>query len=101
VDPTWFGALIAAFLYSTSRSLEVMTTFVGSPLSLGDDLVRDRHTIDEADVALLNIEGPIMSSDDIIKRIRSLEKKKTFELWSCVSTALAGPWLLRKRSIRL
>ncbi|MEO5666942.1 MAG: signal peptide peptidase SppA [Bdellovibrionota bacterium] len=71
-----FGALVAAFLYSTSRSLEVMSSFVGSPLSLKGDLNEDDdYTIDEADVAVLNLEGEIMNGDDWIKRLKNLEKR--------------------------
>lgn len=69
-----FGALLAAFLYSTSRSLEVMSSFVGSPLSLTNDLDADDSPLDEADVAVLALEGEIMNGDAWVKRLKALGK---------------------------
>jgi protease-4 len=74
-----FGLLVAAFLYSSSRSLEVMSGFVGAPLSLTGDLDQDDYTLDEADVAVIGLQGVIVSGDDWVKRFKALEKKDNLQ----------------------
>jgi len=71
-----FGALVVAFIYSTSRSLEVMSSFIGSPISLSSDLgEEDDYTVDEAEVAIMGLQGVITSGDAWVKRINALGKK--------------------------
>jgi protease-4 len=71
-----FATLVVAFIYSTSRSLEVMSSFIGSPLSMSGDLSEeDDYTVDEADVAIVGLEGVIENGDDWVKRFQALSKK--------------------------
>ena len=64
-----FGFLGVAFIYSASKSAEVMGEFLTV-----SDWNNEESDLGKADVALISLDGVIMDSSKWLKRLKKIEK---------------------------
>ncbi len=66
-----FGFLAVAFVYSAGRSAEIMGEFISI-----NDWGKDDTSLDNADVALISLNGIILDSEDWLSKLKKISDSK-------------------------